>query len=174
MANDEAHRLLIANLVSNNVNRDWGITNKLVEALGHRLAPSTFKGLLRANQLQQWTIPPPPFSIIVNTTNHFVAIAVRPTYILYFDSYGLACLLPEVCRFLRRIKTTLPAARLLHNRSRLQTITSQHCGLFALCLVVHHEDLDKAEPLPFVNRASSLNDKRSVAYIVKALDRSPF
>ena len=166
----DAASQLIARLISKHVDRDWGMTNKLVDALGRRLAPKTYKGLLTADELRDWTVPQPPFSIIVNTIRHFVAIVVTTEYILYFDSYGLACFLPPVCRFLNKLKRSLKLP-LLHNRSKLQSVTSQHCGLFALSLVAHHEDLDSAEPLPFVNRACALNDRRSVSYLIKALER---
>lgn len=141
----------LGSMVAVNVNpKKGGITNRTVEALCKLKCGERFIGVFSADcipkDLGNWS----RFIVIINlgrrgrSVGHFVTIVGRPSSIHYLDSYGLPPFQPDVVRFLESCHRPVH-----HNREQIQSITSQHCGLYAILFACVADGKEKSSNVTF-------------------------
>ena len=147
------------------VDHDIGMTNVMLNRMAKRLCPNLYRGLYTMYKLKSISFRP-PFSIIVNVGQHFVTAYVTKEYILYFDSYGRkCCITEEMCDFLTKYNCPV-----YYNKSKLQSATSTHCGLYALLFAAYVDLARKPFELFFYTRAGKKNDELCKLYLQKIVD----
>ena len=152
--------------LSENVSSSWGMTNRLVDQLARSLATRLYRGLFIPEKLTTarttQLLSKIPFTMIVNVGGHFVALYCCKEYVLYFDPFGMPCLQPQVIAFLRGLKRSV-----FFSREKIQSVTSKHCGLYAVLFVLYHDKPRRRFKLKFGRRASKKNDKLCIQYLHK-------
>lgn len=103
-----------------------------------------------------------PCSMIVNTApdthigDHWTAIMMTTGGIMYFDSFGLPIIELDIYDYVKNY-----CAELVYNKTCIQHINSNYCGIFCIAFIKHVNCLD--DFIMFVKRFSStdlkLNDR---------------
>jgi hypothetical protein len=84
-----------------------------------------------------------PKSMIINTQastqtgEHWVALVLTETNCYYFDSFGLPIIQPNIHMYLPPHYTNI-----CYLAIRIQDITSNYCGAYCVCFVLHVKDDD--------------------------------
>ena len=82
-----------------------------------------------------------PYSIIINLSKHdkpgthYVCIIENETTIFYFDSFGINCFVPSICKFLFSKRKAV-----IENKITIQHYNSLFCGLFCILFVLFMEN----------------------------------
>ena len=154
----------IVDQLSDHVSADWGMTNDLVNHLASSLAPRLYRGLFLPEELptklsskSAYLLKDRPFTIIVNVGGHFVGVYCADQYTIYFDPFGLPCMQTQLKQFLRKLKQPV-----FFSKKKIQTISSKHCGLYAVLFVLYHDKPKRTFKMQFGRRAGLKNDKLCV------------
>lgn len=111
------------------------------------------------------------FCIIVNLSElnfpgtHFVAIMKKKNSVLYFDSAGMPCFIPEICKFIATFKLPIKS---LHKK--LQSDQSVYCAFYTILFCLVHEGISKYV-FHTVKKELHKNDQLVVSYVVNAVKR---
>ena len=114
----------LADLLKVHVNKDWGMTNKLVNSIASSLCQNYYKGLFTpfetaaALRVMAPATNIRPVVTIWNVGQHFVCIYCCQDYILYLDSFGLPCHNPYIGKFLVSLRRDL-----FYNQQQIQSIS---------------------------------------------------
>ena len=112
----------------------FGLTNKYIEILMSRFG-TTFKGVYSSDNI--------PFfhdyniSLICNLSassengTHYVGIYIMKNEILYFDPFGLECVVEDICEYLKRYNK-----KIVHSNVMIQHPFSFHCGFFCIGVIL--------------------------------------
>lgn len=129
------------------------------------IAKHTFAGVYPADMLPFELTP--PLGIVANLDDakdpgsHWVGIYIRENGEgMYFDSYGLPPLRPQLNAFLNKYKWK-------YNTKRFQTLTSEDCGWYAILFILlasRGYDLKEIQFI-FYNEMGRLNDILVKGYI---------
>ena len=85
----------------------------------------------------------PPYSIIINLSKHdkpgthYVCIIESEKHIFYFDSFGLNCFVPSICKFLLSKRKAV-----IESKKTIQHHNSLFCGFFCILFVLFMEKND--------------------------------
>ena len=120
-----------------------------------------FKGVYPFTNLPKSLKNESHFSIIVNIGHHFVTLHVKPSYILYIDSFGQPISDSEILIFLGKKLTRTP---LYYNTRQIQSLYSSHCGIYAIFFILYHDKRIKS-PMKFKNHDLLQNDDLCIHHI---------
>lgn len=157
----------VQKLLKSHVSQEWGITNDLVQDIAATLCPGdTYKGLYMPDQLSRIVSMKSvhrPFTLIVNVGRHFVTIYCHDNYVLYLDPYGIPCVQPHVRQFLNVLSPNI-----FFNETKIQTVRSKHCGLYAILFAQYYDVPLRDFKLKFIrNPENDENDDRCIFYLHK-------
>ena len=85
-----------------------------------------------------------PYSMIINLSqlnekgSHFIAIIEKNNYMIYFDSFGFNCFVPNICKYINS-----KHVKKFYNFKAIQHPSSSFCGLFAMAFCLWMEKTDK-------------------------------
>ena len=141
----------LSSMVSINVNpKKGGITNRTVEALCKLKCGEKFIGVFSADCIPKDLGYMKNFIIIINLgkkgtpMGHFVTIVGHPFFIRYLDPYGLPPFQPDSITFLESCSRPIR-----HNRIQIQSLTSKHCGLYAILFACIADGKEKSSNVKF-------------------------
>jgi hypothetical protein len=145
-----------------------GISNRYIESI---LFPSCkyFKGVFSANSIPGFLTNCETFSIVCNLSrieeegSHFISIIASSSHVLYIDSLGLPCIIPEISSFLQKLSRPV-----FYNVTRVQDLSSKFCGFFCILFVLHSERKCKFS-LKFEETNLLKNDHICIDYIQQLL-----
>ena len=162
---------VIASELKKHVSDVDGMTNTMVNKLARAFCLQHYKGLCMPSQLEKkrsTVFARMPFSTIVNTGNHFVAIIGTEQSIMYLDSNGMPCLESRTKAFLQ----SFPNKVVVYNKKRIQGIQSMFCGLYALLFVTYFDRPRKFQ-LHFKSRPGQkgkANEELCLQYLARLLN----
>lgn len=146
------------------VDKSFGMTNKSVDKLASALCSNYYRGLHMFDKVSALNLSSKsPWTIIVNVKKHFVTIHMRKQYIFYIDSFGLPCIIDDVCLFLKKFRRDV-----FYNKKRIQAVDSMHCGLYALLFALYFDQANIERSrirLQFNKKAGPDNDRLCVSYL---------
>ena len=105
---------------------------------------------------------------------HWVCLAIRDDYAIYFDSFGLS--IPQVIiEFILKSKTKL---KIIYSSDQIQHIKSIRCGYFCIYFLYFMLVLYPTKPVKYLinkhNAIFTLNDKKLNDKIIQQLIKSLF
>ena len=143
------------------LNRE-GISDEVISDFLHMCKVSNkFKGVYPFKNLPDSLKKESHFSIIVNIGHHFVTLHVKPTYILYIDSFGQPISNREILDFLGKKLHHIP---LYYNTRQIQSLYSSHCGIYAIFFILYHDKRINL-PMKFSNQDLLQNDFLCIQHI---------
>ena len=116
------------------LNPQYGLRGGQIEI--YLKSQKNFKGCFPIDQIPVFTSF--PAYIIVNTAlakspgEHWIALIIRKTEFLYFDSYGLGVMNYRLFQYFKRYDGNRP---IIHSKICIQSLTSYSCGLFVTAFV---------------------------------------
>ena len=106
----------------------YGLTNKYLLQLMKTKSVS-FKGVFSSNNIPFFHEHDVSFicnfSRLYEEGSHYIAIYITSKKILYFDPFGLECLVDDICNYL-----SLYNKQIIHSSKIIQHPLSFHCGYF--------------------------------------------
>lgn len=154
-------------IIREHVDKNWGISNKLLDYMAKQLCPNFFKGVFNLRELDTISLSSKkPCSVICNLKQHFVLIHWTESFVYYIDSFGLECFQPDMCAFLLKLQRPVYV-----NHTQLQLKSSKHCGLYCLLFSIYLDNPVhmKKVSLVFSQTPGVGNDKRCIAYLQQLL-----
>lgn len=114
-----------------------GLSNVFVEKLVSAVCPY-FLGVFSSDEIPSNISKEKSACIIVNLNSkrnfslgHFVTIILKPSYVLYIDSFGLPCFVQTVREFLFACSRPV-----FFNDQQVQEESSKFCGLFSTLFAI--------------------------------------
>lgn len=141
-----------------------GVSNHYIESILQPVCKK-FCGVFSSNTIPMQLLDQDTFSIVCNFSkvqepgSHFVSIISLSDRILYIDSLGLICVVPEIRAFLTKLKKPL-----FFNTKPIQAANSKFCGFYCILFVLFFEE---SVPLKLKFRKDNLlaNDALCIKYI---------
>ena len=166
------------------VDDESGMTNVLLEQLTKESCSllqgnAKFLGVFNADKLPRPASAASHCTFIVNLASpsqgqyrgHFISMYVNPAdrYIVYVDSLGLPCMLPQLHSLIQALK--LP---FFYNVKTLQNMSSKACGLYSLLMcmffTIHTQHGITLPKFQFSSQAPLSNDLKCHKYILLLLN----
>ena len=126
-----------------------------------------FIGCFARNELPQVS---QPCSFIVNTDpsdrsgSHWLAIVLRQETALYFDSFGLPILEPDIKNYLSQYYSYV-----IYNTECIQDTLSEYCGYYCAAFIKQVQSVEDFSI--FVNKFSFINPKLNDKIVMQMLQR---
>lgn len=173
---------LLQKSVKSHVDRDAGISNKLLNRFARQLCSKDFCGVYSADTIPvRYLAGRGRFIVIINLAErrgmghnipvgHFVTICADTTRIQYLDPFGLPVFQPKVVSFLELCRRPV-----YENQQQIQTLTSVYCGMYCLLFSLYLDRGRNRRPpqfkLSFHKRKGKLkqNDALCISYLKRLI-----
>lgn len=147
-----------------------GLSNHYITSI---LEPACidFRGVFSANTIPVQLLKCETYALVCNLSNagergtHFVAIIVKRNRVLYLDSLGLPCVVPQISGFLKRLNKPV-----FYNSQQIQHSSSKFCGFYCILFVLYFCK-PTTTPLLFETEELLLNDATCVEKICELLNK---
>lgn len=158
----------IIDLIKINVDPNRGVTNTTIDNFARILCPNKYRGLYMDYDLKKMKsiCKEPSFTLIVNTSQHFITIHAKRSFILFIDSFGMPCISPHVADFLQKCYRPV-----FYNSLQIQRITSKHCGLYALLFSKYFDKNSRKMTFRF---SMKNNDHECMQYLEKLVNKTDY
>jgi hypothetical protein len=146
-----------------------GVSNHYIESILHPICKK-FLGVFSADTIPEKLLEQDTFSIVCNlskageTGSHFVSIIALRNRVLYIDSLGLPCIVPEICVFLAKLRKPLYI-----NSKQVQATDSKYCGFYCILFVLYFDKDVPMIKLQFDDANLLTNDNLCIEYIKQLL-----
>ena len=147
-----------------------GLSNVFIESVLRKTCTDFF-GVFSADSIPDRLTKQKRASVVCNLSRekedgtHFVTLLLTEKKILYLDSFGLACYVPEILKFLHQSKREI-----VFFTEKIQDDESVFCGFYAILFCLYFDaGIWKKPKLNFSKDDLFENDRKCISYILEML-----